>query len=82
MHIHWKCSYLALWGEVKYSWLADHFFIEFKLEVDIDMCRLGDGVCLGDGELLEFVTDGEGEGMGDAELELCPPSLWREPDEG
>lgn len=59
----------------KYSWLEDHFFMEARFEVETDMWRLGDGVCLGDGELLELARDGEGEGIGDAELELRPPSL-------
>lgn len=61
------------------SWLLQlllHLFMADRLDVEAEMCRLGDGVCLGDGELR--YDEGAGEGTGDADVELWPPSLCRE----
>lgn len=60
------------------SWLLQlvQRFMADRLEVDAEMCRLGEGVWRGDGELR--YEDGAGDGTGEPDVELWPPSLWRE----
>lgn len=61
------------------SWLLQlllHRFMADRLEVEAEMWRFGEGVCRGDGELR--YDEGAGDGTGDADVELWPPSLCSE----
>lgn len=66
--------------EVAKSWLEQVLLqrrMADRLEVEAEMCRLGEGVCRGDGEP-RYDDEGAGDGEGDADVELWPPSLCRE----